>query len=257
MKDGLSQVPVAFAPEAHLPPERRLVVDASGVTLETSLGVRHVLPWTACRAVLIWSDRAELLLDDQVSIVIRAADWHRGKEALDAIRERAPDVAFVPMPDDPEPEPLRYMLRGLATVSSAVLILLSLSLALVATIGIGIGEQNHRTSAVVVGVAFAVAAIAALRALTIRLQVPGRWRDAAAVRGRSAVLLDSRIATASDRALALAEPVLYALAGLLMGLVMTVHNFNRLPVVLVGGVGLAVRRERTRRARRRTGSSAS
>ena len=249
-------MPVAFAPEAHLPPERRLVVDSSGVTLETSLGVRHVLPWTACRAVLIWPDRAELLLDDEVSIVIRAADWHRGTEALKAIRERAPEVAFVPMPEDPEPEPVRYALRGLATVSSAVLILLSLSLALVATIGIGIGEQDHRTSAVVVGVAFAVAAIGVLRALAIRLQVPSRWRDAAAVRGRSAVLMDARIATASDRALALAEPALYALAGLLIGLVLTVHNFNPLPVVLVSGVGLAVRRERARRARRITVSSA-
>ena len=139
-------MPVAFAPEAHLPPERRLVVDSSGVTLEVSLGVRHVLPWTTCRAVLIWSDRAGLLVDDEVSIVIRAADWHRGTEALKAIKERAPEVALVPMPEDPEPEPVRYALRGLATVSSAVLILLSLSLALVATIGIGIGEQNWRPS---------------------------------------------------------------------------------------------------------------
>lgn len=178
----------------------------------------------------------------------------RGREVLNAIRERAPDVVFVPMPDDPEPEPVRYTLRGLATVSSAVLVLLLLSVALVATIGIGIGEQDHRTSAVVVGVAFAVAAIGVLRALTIRLQVPSRWRDAAAVRGRSTVLLDSRIADSSVRALALAEPMLCALAGVLFGLVVAVQHFGPLPVVLVGGIGLAVRRERGRRARRGTAS---
>ncbi len=242
--------PVAFAPEAHLPRERRLFLDGAGVIIETTLGVRHVLPWADCRAVMVWSDRAEILLNDEVSVVIRAADWHRGYQALEAIRARAPLASLVLLPDNPEPEPDRYVLRGLATSSSAVLILLALSLALVAAIGIGVGLQNHTIPGQAIGVAFAISALYVLNALVVRLNVPRRWRGQAAVRGRTSVAIDSGVARASDRALAVAEPCLYGLGGLTLGVlaVTGVHNFI-LPILLVG-IALAVRRERERRRRR-------
>lgn len=251
MTETRADMPAAFAPEAHLPQERRLVVDATGVVLETGFGVRHMIAWTACRAVLVWRDRAELLVDDEVSIVIRASEWHRGTEAVQAIHHRAPSVITVPMPDDPEPEPERYVLRGLAASSGAVLGLLAASLALVAIMGIGIGVQDRRSVAVVIGGLFAIAALGVLRSLRARLRVPSRWRASAAVRGRTSVALDSKIARSSDLALAIAEPALFAVAGLVAAvIVLAVRSYNLLPAMLILGVALAVRRERQRRIRR-------
>lgn len=250
MTDSHATAPVVFAPEAHLPRERRLVVDGTAVTIETRLGVRHILLWAACRAVMVWSDRAEILLDDEVSVVIRAADWHLGTQALDAIRTRAPVAILILLPDDPEPEPARYILQGLATVSSAVLILLALSLALVAAIGIGVGAQDHNLPGTLIGIGFAVAALGVLRGLVLRLNVPRRWREQAAVSGRTAVALDSRLARTSDRALAMVEPGLYGLAGLAIGFFAATRTFNPLAPMLVVGLALAVRRERARRTRR-------
>ncbi len=250
--DTAGESAVAFAPEAHLPPERRLLINGAGVTLESGLGVRHLLPWSGCDGVLVWSDRAELLLNSEVSVVIRASDWHRGRDVLTAIHQRAPAALLVPMPDNPQPEPIRYALRGLATTSSAVLILLALALALVAAIGIGIGAQDHRTSAMVLGLAFAASTLGVVRSLLIRLHVPRRWRDAAAIRGRTGVALEAGIARATDRFLALAEPFLYMLGGLWIGLVITVHGLNPLPAIPIFGMGSAVRRERLRRHQRST-----
>ena len=250
MSEGQVDDPVAFAPEAHLPRERRLLVGGAGVTLEAGLGVRHVFPWAACEGVLLWPDRVELLLNDEVSIVIRAVDWHRGSTALDAIRLRAPQSLLVLMPADPEPEPSRYVLTGLATSSGVVLVLLVASLGLVGLIGLGIGEEDHRGSAIAVGAVFAAAMLFVLRALLIRLHVPRRWRDAAAVRGRMSVAVDTQLATSSDRALTIAEPVLYAVAGLLIGIWLTIHGFTGVLAVLTAGSGLAVRRERMRRRHR-------
>ena len=36
----------------------------------TGLGVHRAFPWIACRAVMVWSDRAEIVLDDEVNVVI-------------------------------------------------------------------------------------------------------------------------------------------------------------------------------------------
>jgi hypothetical protein len=246
-----ADAPVAFAPEAHLPQERRLVVDTTGLVLETGFGVRHMIAWTACRAVLVWRDRVELLVEDEVSIVVRATEWHRGARAVQAISERAPAAITVAMPDDPEPVPARYVLRGLATSSGAVLVLLAASLALVAVMGIGIGIQDRRAPALVLGALFAVAAGGVLRSLVIRLRVPARWRASAAVRGRTPVAIDSKIARSSDPALAVAEPALFAAAGLVGGvIVLVVGSYNLLPAVLILGVAFAVRRERRRRVGR-------
>jgi hypothetical protein len=246
--DGLdAMAPLAFAPEAHMPRGRRLVINTDGVTLENGIGVRHTLPWLACRAVMLWPDRAELILDDEISLVIRASEWHHGSEALRALQDRAPAGVLLLMPEDPEPQPTRYTLQGLAASSSAVLVCLFLSLTLVAAIGIGIGEQDRRASALVVGMCFAIAAFGTLRSLVIRLNVPRRWRLAAAVRGRTAVAVDSYVAGASDRRLAIAEPSLYVLAGLTAGVLAAMHEFNLLPSMLLLGLALAVSVERARR----------
>jgi len=155
------------------------------------------------------------------------------------------------MPDDPEPEPDRYMLRGLAASSGAVLVLLTASLALVAVMGIGIGIQDRRAPAWIIGALFAIAAASVLRSLQLRLRVPARWRTSAAVRGRTAVTIDSKIARSSDRVLAVAEPSLFAAAGLVAGaIVVAVHSYNLLPAMLILGVAFAVRRERRRRVLR-------
>jgi hypothetical protein len=240
---------LAFAPEAHLPRERRLIVDSSGVTLETSLGVRHVLAWGDCKAVMTWGDRTEILLQSDVSVVIRRRDWHRGAEALRAIKDRAPASVLVPMLDDPEPEPNLYVLRGLAKSSSVVLIVLLLSLAIVSVMGLAIGMQEDRVPALVIGLIFGVAAVGTTRSLATRLRVPRRWRDAAAVRGRMSVEVDSRVARASDKALEVAEPVLYGLAGVTIGILAATRRPSLLPPLLILGVALAVRRERKRRRR--------
>lgn len=242
--------PAAFAPEAHMPRDRRLVITADGVTLENGRGVRHTLPWLGCRAVMLWPDRAELVLDNEVSLVIRASEWHHGSDALLALKNRAPVGVLLLMPEDPEPQLTRYTLQGLAASSSAVLVCLLLSLGLIAAIGIGIGEQDRRASALVVGMAFAIATLGTLRSLVIRLNVPRRWREAAAVRGRTAVAVDAYIAGASDRRLAIAEPSLYVLAGLTAGVLAAMREFNLLPSMLLFGLALAVSVERGRRRSR-------
>jgi hypothetical protein len=118
---------------------------------------------------------------------------------------------LVELPDDPEPQPALYTLRGLATSSAAVLILLAASLALVAALGLGIGEQDRRAPALIIGVLFAVATLGVLRALVIRMNVPRRFRAAAATRGRASVAVDTRIASASDQVLAIADGSVAAL----------------------------------------------
>lgn len=249
---GQQVPPVAFAPEAHLPRERRLIIDGSGVAFETGVGVRHAIPWSECRAVLTWSDRAELVLNDEVSVVVRVSDWHQGSDALRAIRDRAPAGVLVELPDDPEPQPVQYSLRGLATSSAVVLILLAASLALVAALGLGIGEQDHRAPALIIGVLFAAATLGVLHALVSRMNVPRRFRAAAATRGRTSVAVDTKIAAASDQVLAVAEPALYATAGLSLGVLLAFHEYNLLPAIVLIGLAFAVRRERARRARRRS-----
>jgi hypothetical protein len=240
---------VAFAPEAHLPRERRLTVDSSGVTLETSLGVRHLLAWADCEVVMLWRDRAEIALQNEVSVVVRARDWHRGDEALRAIEVRAPASVLVPMLDDPEPEPNLYVLRGLATSSSVVLVVLLLSLLIVALTGLSIGIEEDRVPALILGLIFGLGTVGTAKSLATRLRVPRRWRDAAVVRGRMSVEVDSRIARSSDKTLAVAEPVLYGLAGVTLGVLAAERRISLLPPLLILGVALAVRRERNRRNR--------
>lgn len=256
-RDGTVRGPVAdgepsamaFAPEAHLPAERRLVVDASGVVLETGWGVRHNVSWDRCTALLLWADRAELVLDDELSIVIRAGDWHRGAEALRALAARAPRGLAVPMPADRESEPVRYVLRGLATSSAVVLWTLVGSLGIAAAALFGAATAD-RGLAVALGGAFLLAALAPLRALQVRCRVPRRWRSAAAVRGRSSVALDAGIAGASDHALHVATVVLYALAVVVLLGLLALGRPALWPSVLLSGLALAVQRERQRREQR-------
>lgn len=240
----------AFAPEAHLPAERRLLVDASGVVLETGWGVRHAFSWDRCVALLVWADRAEIVLDDEVSLVVRAGDWHRGAEALRALATSAPPALAVPMPLDPEVEPVRYVLRGLATSSAVVLWTLVASLGIAAAALLGAATAD-RGPAVAFGVTFLLAALAPVRALQVRYRVPRRWRQAAAVRGRSSVAIDAGIAGASDTALRVATVVLSALAVVVLVGLLALHRPSLVPSVVLSGLALAVQRERQRREQRR------
>jgi hypothetical protein len=239
--------PVAFAPEAHLPAERRLVVDASGLTLETMMGLRNQISWSHCSAVLVWSDRVEIVLDSEISVVVRASDWHQGVEAVRAIKDRVPSALLVPMLDDPEPEPARYVLRGLQSCSSAILVTLLMSALLCTVIGLSIGIEEGRTFATVFGLVSGLGCAATIRALKVRLRVPRQWRDAAAVRGRTSVAIDSGVARASDKTLEVAEFGLYLAAGIALGWMAAAQHPSLLPPILILGVALAVRRERKRR----------
>jgi hypothetical protein len=195
---GLEHPPMlAFAPEAHLPAERRLLIESSGVVLMLDHGVRHRFWWTDCEAILCWPDRIELVLNSEVSLLVREADWHRGAEAIRAIVARAPADLKMFLPDTPEPEPTEYRLHGLATSSSVVLGLLALVLAAIAILAVSIGWSEHSWPAYLVGGLFAASVVPMVRAIHRRLQVPSRWRAVAATRGRSGVHLDSRIARAS------------------------------------------------------------
>lgn len=124
--------------------------------MEWQTGVQSTVRWGRCEAVLAWPDRIELVLGDQTSLVVRASERHRGSQALDAIRARAPRSLLVPMPHDPEPQPEVYVLRGLATSPGSALWALLLLATVVAAMGMGIGVSEGRTSAVLVGAVFAL-----------------------------------------------------------------------------------------------------
>lgn len=232
-----------------MPRERRLVVDGVSVTLETELGVRNILLWSECQAVLLWTDRAELVLGDRVSLVVRAADWHRGAGALQAIRRRAPQHLVVPMHADPEPEPDVYVLRGMPAMAAPILYALLLLGVVLGLTGLSIGLEEQQTGALVIGVPFLALALASVRALVRRFRVPRRWREAAVVRGHAGVRVDSSLAGATDRALRAAEPALFAAAGGLFVLLLVMQR-GFWPWVLPLALAFAVRRERERRARR-------
>lgn len=193
-----------FAPEAHLPSERRLIVDGSGVTVEAALGIRRSFPWSDCEAVLCWPDRAEIVFNPEVSLMVRATDWHLGQQAVRSIQALAPPLLVVMMQEDPEPSPELYVLRGLARSSGTVLIIFTLAAALVALLGVSIAFSDHRWQSGAVSIPFAWAAATAGTALHRRLRVPARWREAAALRGRTSVRMDSQIARSSDLTLRLA-----------------------------------------------------
>lgn len=248
---GVVRPGLAFAPEAHLPRERRLLIDGSGVVLETALGIRHSFPWAECDAVLRWSERIEIVLNSEVSIVVRQTDWHHGAQALRAIAERAPRALLISMPDEPESEPSGYELRGLATSSSIVLGVLILGLAGVAGLGFSIGWSDHRWQAFALGGLFAAPIVGVVRAIRRRLRVPSRWRAAAVVRGRTSVRLDSGIARSS-------RPVLWvALVGLILAAVVVsvIAMFAGRPpngpvialvIIVAGGITRELRRRRLR-----------
>lgn len=249
---GAAQVPgpaaVVFAPEAHLPAERRLLIDGCGIALEAALGVRHTVPWSECEAVLCWPDRAELVLGPELSLIIRTADWHRGDEALRALVARAPIALVVPMPDDPEPEPERYVLRGLATSSGAALALLAIGPAGVAALAAAVGLAERRPSALLVALGALAVTVTATMALVRRLAVPARWRPGAVVRGRASVHLDSATARSSVLGLGL---VLLLTVGVIVADVAWALAVHRPPAGFLVGAGLAVAAAVVRELRRR------
>ena len=239
-----------FAPEAHLPRERRLVIDGAALVLETELGVRNILRWSECQAVLLWSDRAEIVLDGGVSLVLRAEDWHRGVIAVQAIGRRAPSHLVVPMLGDPEPKAEAYVLQGMSALAAPILYALLLLGVVLTLMCWTTGLENDRPGLFLLGAPFAALAWASVTGLVRRFRVPRRWREAARVRGHGSVLFDTSVATASDRVLRGAELALFATAGGLFVLLVATDRPAVWPPLLVLGLAFAVQRERDRRSNR-------
>ena len=242
---------MAFAAEAHLSRDRRLIIDASGLVMEWQTGIQSSVRWGQCEAVLAWPDRIELVLGDQTSLVVRASQWHRGSQALDAIRARAPRSLLVPMPHDPEPQPEMYVLRGLATSPGSVLWVLLLLATVVAAMGLDIGVSEGRTSGVLVGAAFALGGAFVVRAMVVRFRVPSRWRIAAVARGRLGVGLESTAAAASGRGLVIAAiaTVLIAVALETLWIIQWRMPNGWLLGLALAVLGVIARENRRRRAR--------
>lgn len=239
-----------LAPEAHLPRERRLVVDGAALVVEVELGLRSTLRWSDCQAVLLWPGRAELVLDGEVSLVVRAEDWHRGAQAVQAIGRRAPDDLVVSMIGDPEPEVEAYVLQGMSALAAPILyalLLLGVVIGLLCWTG---AVEDERPGLFLLGVPFAALAGASVLGLVRRFRVPRRWREAARVRGHGSVHVDSLLATASGRGLRSAEAALFAAAGGLLVLLVTTDRPAVWPPLVPLGLALAVQRERARRSHR-------
>lgn len=184
-----------FIPEAHGPRDLRLLLDPSGIAYEDGTGLRRTFAWADCEAVLLFGDRAELVMDAQTSVVLRSADWYQGDDLLRAVRRVVPLSQLLDFGRSPEPaDPTPYRLSGLATWSSAVLLTGAVSCLLLALMGISIGVSDGRGSAVALGLAFALPMPFLLIAMARRLAVPREWRARAAVAGATRVRVDATLA---------------------------------------------------------------
>ncbi|WP_285595704.1 hypothetical protein [Kineosporia sp. NBRC 101731] len=241
--------PVVFAPEAHRPRDLRLLVDSSGLTLEMGLGMRQNFVWSDCEAVMVWPDRAELVLGEGASLLVRAADWHHGDRALRSITERVPTDVLVPMMADDEPQPEVYRLPGLAASPGVVLIVLALAAGAIGLMGLVIGATEKHVSALAVGTVFLVGAVPPSHAFVQRMRVPRRWRERAAVSGPVSVRVNSVMARATPGLLWTALVALLVLCAVLVGLAM--DDLSTLLFALFSGAGAAgCARELLRRRRR-------
>lgn len=240
-----------FAPEAHLPRTRRLIIGPMDVVLEVGIGVQHRFTWADCDAVLRFPDRLELVFG-QSSLVIRASDWFHGSEALQLADQLMPSSLRVEVPTgEAEPDPVPYKLYGLARSSSVVLGVTAFSCAAVAAMAIGLGVSNRRSVAVLIGLLFCIPIRSLVEAIRRRRAVPQRWRIAAAQASRHQVNRDALLAAASDGALWAAR------VGLPLGGVVLAFGWwtwtGTVPIVLVllgAGLGVAADVELQRRHHR-------
>lgn len=218
----------AFAPEAHLPRNRRLLVDWWGVAVELGIGVQHRLAWADCEAVVRFPDRIELVLTPETSLVVRAGDWYQGDEAVELAYRLAPPALRVHLPGEPEPEVVPYLLTGLSRHTAPLLGTALVACLLIAVMALVAASVNHRWQAVALGTVFLLAALPLLRAIRVRLAVPRRWRQiAAANTSRAGVLLDGRLVRSSVPLLRV-----IAVAALVLAVALSVLWWQQTGVVL-------------------------
>jgi hypothetical protein len=175
-----------------------------------------------------------------------------GKLPLALVERVVPAPLLVVMADEPEPDPMPYRLQGAATSSAVVLLLGAFACAVIAFTGIWVGIQDHRSVAVLIGIAFAAPALHLLRATRTRLAVPRRWRASAAVAGQRTVRIDDALIRMPSRLLRVATVGFPAL-GVLTAFAWWLWNgYIAVPFVAAGiSLGLAAQIERRRRERRR------
>ncbi len=214
--------------------------------------VRQAIGWADCEAVLRFPDRVELVLNAEISVVVRADDWFRGDEALALVERVVPTPLLVVVEGEPEPDPTPYLLRGAATSSSVALLLGAFACAVIAHLGISIGFQEHRPVAVLIGVAFAAPVAHLLQATRERLAVPRKWRASAAAAGKRFVRLDDTLTRMPDVALRFATVGLPAIGVLAaFGWWWWIGTIAWPFVVIAVILGVAAQIERERRERRR------
>jgi hypothetical protein len=186
------------------------VIDPTGIVIEQGIGVRHCLGWADCVAVLKFPDRIEMILNDVVSVIVRAADWYQGDEAMAMIQQVVPAPLFITIGGDAEYDPEPFRLQGLATWSSVVLTLGALCCLTIAFLGTALGISERRAEAVSTGMAFLLPVPFLVCATIRRLAVPRRWRARAAVDGRRHVVANDTLIRTSDamlRVLIIALPL--------------------------------------------------
>lgn len=193
---GVPAASRTFAPEAHLPRNRRLLIDSWGVAVELGIGIQHRLAWRHCAAVVRFPDRIELVLTPDTSLVVRAGDWYQGDQAVELAYSLAPPDLRLELPGTPEPGMAPYVLTGLAKNSVPLLSTLLIACLGIALMALALAGTNHRWQAALIGMAFLLPVWPLVRALGVRLAVPGRWRRMAANTSRAQVVLDGQLTRA-------------------------------------------------------------
>jgi hypothetical protein len=204
----------AFAPEAHMPRTRRLVIGPHEVIIEAGIGLQHHLAWLDCDAVLRFPDRLELVYGP-TSVVIRASEWHRGEEALALADAVIPSTHRIEVMGEPEPDVVPYRLWGLARHSAAVLVVALMSTMAVSGICLVLAAPSRRAVDVVLALAFVLPVPPLVSAIRRRLAVPRRWRARATQSTRGRVRFDSFLARSSERTLRTAR-IVVPLGGVLI-----------------------------------------
>lgn len=241
----------AFAPEAHMPRNRRLLIEAAGVVLEVDVGVQHRIAWADCEAVLRFPDRLELVFDPANSLVIRASDWFHGEDVLTLADGLVPPTLLVEIDGVAEDDPTPYVLTGLARHSAVVVATALLSCSIMAALAIGIGMSQRRGAAVLIGLAFCIPVVPLMRGIRRRLSVPRRWRGSAVQGSPVRVRFDARLSVTSERGLRTIRillPVLGVLAS--FGWWMWTGNVPVVVVTFATGLSIVVDLELRRRRHR-------
>lgn len=240
----------AFAPEAHLPRSRRLIIGPVDVLIEVGVGVQHRFPWSECDAVLRFPDRLELVMGD-TSVVIRASDWYQGTDALELADRLVPAELLVEVSGDPEPPLTPYRLDGLARHSSVVLATAAGACIAVSLMALTLSASDRRQVGVIIAALFLLPVKPLISAVRRRRSVPARWRQAAIQAPASRVRWDATLARTSSRNLVIARTALpVATAVGTVGWWAWTGDLGWFLLVIGGAAGSAVNLELRRRRHR-------